>query len=105
MSDFKDLQNKWYAILEKEGFKDIEKEAKSLSGQFKAKQVEQLAGYYSKAQDFLNDYDFQCPKHKKIWELHTKGDSIRKIAKALSFSKSDVHRIVKKYANIMKEAY
>ena len=55
MSDFKDLQNKWYAILEKEGFKDIEKEAKSLSGQFKAKQVEQLAGYYSKAQDFLND--------------------------------------------------
>lgn len=103
--EFKTLQKEWYDRLQKEGFKDIEKEEKTLRGKFKSKQVEQIIGYYDKAQSFLNDYEFPTPKHKKVWERHTRGESVRKIAEALKFSKSDVHRIIKRYESIMLGAY
>lgn len=103
--DFKSLQAKWYKKLADEGFKDIEKEAQSLSGRFKSKQVEQIQDYYDKASSFLNDYDFRNLKHKRIWDLHTQGLSTRKIAAIAKFSKSDVHRIIKKYESIMLGAY
>lgn len=108
--DFKTLQAEWYEKLRKSGFKDIEGASKdlSLTTRFKNKKgfkIENITIYYAKCMDFYQEYDFKKPKHKQVWLLHSNGESIRKIAKTLKLSKSNIHRIVKHYETIMLGAY
>jgi len=97
--EFKALQKIWYdklaATPDKQGalFDDIEdtsradKPLKSWHNhKFKSIDVEQrlaTESYYEQANLLLSYYRFKNKTHKRIWELHCKGLSRRKIAVAI----------------------
>ena len=56
--------------------------------------------YFQKSSYFLNHYHFNSEKEKSIWELHSEGLSIRKIASNLKLKNWVVHKVVK---NLQKE--
>lgn len=46
---------------------------------------EAKAKYYSNCSDILNSYSFENSLHRRIWELHTEGLSLRDIEKAIKY--------------------
>lgn len=114
--EFLALKRKWYAKLDKEGFKDIENEAgllkkwssywlrsKHTSATFDAKQE-----YYRLAGQFLHDYQFGSALDRIIWEMHSEGDSVRGIAVALKkrgfkVYKRLVHETLMRLSDIMAD--
>lgn len=88
--DFKALQAKWYAKLEKKGFVDIEQKngrLKTYDGLFFHTQLgkkgqsffEAKEEYYRRAGQFLHEYQFETPFAKQVWALHADGYGIREI--------------------------
>lgn len=82
------LQKDWYAKLR--GFKDCEdtsksdfplKEYHSVRTQLRRTDVEKEAieKYYATARKLLLRYRFKNQLHRRIWELHCEGLSMRKI--------------------------
>jgi hypothetical protein len=115
--NFQKLQQKWYAKLEKSGFKDIEQDEDNLkrwSSDFTTKKFldtyEAKADYYYMATQFLNDYKFETQIERVIWEYHAEGISNRNVAKLLkkvkiSMSHSSVLIIVSRLKKIMYALY
>jgi hypothetical protein len=105
---FKKLRDKWYAKLEKTGFKDIEDnkydEPKlKVYDYLKFKAIppdlhEARKKYYSNCRDVLNVHRFESVLHRKIWELHTDGMSLREIERAIKqeYKKDTINAIIRK---------
>ena len=91
--DFQKLKSKWYDLLAKDGFVDIENADQSLknpSSQFAAKKIQHLHGgwqtkatYYSLAERFAREYKFSSQDNKTIWTYHSQGLTSPMIAKKL----------------------
>lgn len=53
--------------------------------------------YYEMAESLLRLYPFKSKEHKRIWQLHCEGFSVRKIAQQLDrkkFSKSSIQNVI-----------
>lgn len=81
----------WYKKLAKSGFEDIETDEQHLkvwSSKFARKTSldswQAKASYYTMATNFLNDYPFETPRERIIWEYHANGLSVRDIAITLN---------------------
>lgn len=103
--EFKALQALWYRKLEKSGFEDIEdtqKKGEPLkrwdSTQFQRERARHTFSakqtYYERASAFLEKYRFHGEIEKSIWAMHTEGEAIRTIAKALKLKIWFVHRTI-----------
>lgn len=119
--EFKTLQSKWYKILKESGFSDIENSKHQLKSESwgnketyaPARQEwhASKAEYFQLATTFLNNYKFESILEQVIWEYHTNGINIRKIAETLqkakvsTLKKSAVFNIVARLRNKMKELY
>jgi hypothetical protein len=118
---YEELRDKWYAKLEKKGFKDIEypdgvlKRHTHVStnkhGQFNQVWRDSKEEYYRFATHFLNDYQFTSKLEKTIWTYHTEGlgapaiaDTLNKVRKTKT-DRTTVGVIIKNLANKMKEMY
>lgn len=97
----KALIDKWYAKLEKSGFKDIEESedrmevwASTNFQRFRKRRTEfeGIQDYYVLAGRFLHDYKFESKKDRAIWELHAEGLGYREIAKQLKSRNFRVYR-------------
>lgn len=103
MSDeITELRQHWYEILKESGFVDIENTTHPNlpikdwhSQRFKKVNVERknhIENYYKKACELLLTHTFQSELHKKIWQLHSEGKSIRKIEREISTSENPMKR-------------
>jgi hypothetical protein len=105
---FLDLQDKWYNKLKKKGFNDIEDTTlpepplKSWDN-FRYKKVtpeeyEAKTKYYSNCRDILLTYRFSRALHKRIWELHSEGLSLREIEREIKdkYKKDTINKIIQK---------
>jgi hypothetical protein len=87
------LQRKWYAILKKHGFQDIERFNrygafddlfnKHTSTRKGMEACAEDAEYYRAARHFFWEYKFRNAREKRVWELHCEGVSYRDIMKSL----------------------
>lgn len=110
-SNLKQLTDKWYAKLEKEGFDDIENRQGQLKSYHSTKFIKNIvtydkmldkkvftqqrfqeavrskmdatAEYHRLAEHFLHSHDFQSNIQHEVWRLHTEGESYRDIAEIL----------------------
>lgn len=109
------LRKKWYQILKKEGFVDIEVLAPDggfydlLKHQlyFDPTTPERQAQekYYALARAFNYDFTFKNTLEQNIWKLHSEGVPIRTIKIRLGSSKGTVHKRIKKFRKIMLDLY
>lgn len=98
--EFKELQAKWYAKLASKLFNDIERNGHlKRSERFYALErcanedvVEAKTEYYRIAGHFLHGHKFETVLEERIWELHAKGLSVRKIVTALKKKRFHVYR-------------
>lgn len=116
----KELIRFWYQRLREEGFEDIEdtdsprqllKEWHSTKFLDHADGVRSSARqkYYEMATHFLHAHQFESEMEYTIWEMHSNGLSLRKIAKEVSsqkrtFSKDEVAKIIKTIRGKMRDA-
>jgi hypothetical protein len=91
---FKDLRNKWYAKLNKEGFEDIEINRTDGSSfeypalrnpgykweTFEKKYNVHIFNHFRACRNFLSHAQFASTFDKQVWQMYTEGVSIRKIA-------------------------
>jgi hypothetical protein len=107
--EFKQLEREWYQKLKDVGFHDIEDtqgESRFLKSwhstkcqEMKPVIIEQIKIYYKEGVQLLDDYPFDNPVHRRIWKLHTRGLSIRQIARKVKrLKKSMIHLIISKIA-------
>lgn len=112
--DFKDLQAKWYKKLKNSGFEDAEQDEtqlKSWSNNYftlrhDIKSFKHKERYYQLAGQFLFSHTFPRIADKLVWQLHSEGHTVRKIAKLLkkqgiSFHPARIQQLIKKYAELM----
>lgn len=118
---FKQLQDKWYAKLEKSGFVDIENDrglkhySTSLANyrreySHRNEHWKHTTEYYILAEHFLNEYKFDTKFQRNVWEYHSSGISIRDIV--LLFKKvriktdrNELHKIIKALKHKMYSMY
>ncbi len=105
---FLELFEKWNKKLVKAGHNEIEDFSRpdpSLKSwdNFKFKKVtpdeyETKTKYYANARNVLNKYEFQTPLHRKIWELHSEGLSLRdiEIEIKMKYKKDTINMIIQK---------
>lgn len=107
------LQQKWYKKLERSGFKDIESPLKpgqplkhwdSIDFQLDhtAESFTERQRYYELAGQMLHDFQFKSKAHKKIWEMHSKGESLSNISERVKLHRNTVYRIIRRYASYIK---
>ena len=105
--EFKNLFQQWNKILEQDGLKEIENfdlEVPVLKTWHNLKwknlnsdRLCELKHYYELASELLQTFEFKNKFHKRIWELHCDGLSVRKIARQINrkdFGKTVVHEII-----------
>ncbi len=112
-AEFKKLFSEWNTILIETGHKEIEDftlqdplllewhnyEFKNLDiDSFNAQRI-----YYEKARHLLHTYEFKSIMHRRIWELHSEGASIRMIAQTINLKKYKKSTIFKILKTIRKE--
>ena len=116
-TDFLKLKKEWYGKLKESGFDDIEQDEDNLkfwscnfnrAGTATARIIAE--SYYNQASNFLNDFEFENPAEKFIWEQHTKGLSHDTIAKDLKIQNIKTNRTtigikIKKLEIVMKDFY
>lgn len=113
---FKKLQTEWYRKLEKSGFEDIETHQNGKdflkvwhSAYFQTKyspaSFEFKREYYRAAALFLQRHVFETEREKKIWERHSEGWSLRRIAREFRTKVCRVHKIVRILVKIMAETH
>lgn len=114
----------WYKKLEESGFVDIEQDEdnlKSWSAKFATKKSQELwkakESYYHMATHFLNDYKFETPIEKIIWEYHAEAISVQDISRILrklryrklgqrsKIDHNSVWAVISKLEKIMKNMY
>ena len=86
----KELQDKWYTKLKKDGFEDIESDEDNLKvwssvlfARHSIEQIQAKQAYYTMATNFLEDYKFKTRREEIIWTYHSEGISYRDISKLL----------------------
>ncbi len=111
--EFKALFEEWNRRLIEDGHKEIEDFSgaepqlkvwesnrwrnSNKSRGFDPIRMEFRQQYYEMAEVVLRQFPFQTPEHKRIWELHCRGISPRKIAtelKTRKCSKSNVYLVI-----------
>lgn len=109
--DLKTLQTEWYRKLEDMGFVDIENNSNGLlkawhSSYFQIKYNPDVFSkkqeYYELACVFLHNHEFESSKEKIVWSLHSQGMSLRAIAKEMNVKICWTHKVIKKFASLMK---
>lgn len=103
----KSLQSAWYQKLKEVGFEDIETSFQFHSSYFRdiaPKLMLEKEAYFHKASSFLNDFEFCSQLEKDVWEMHSRGDTIREISRALSISVGSTQGIVSKLRDVMLKA-
>lgn len=123
LNDYAKLKKIWYDKLEKSGFDDIEDDQerlKSYSSIFVRKDQrmnaldtwQAKAAYYSMAEQFLNDFEFESKFQRIVWEYHANGISIRDISKLLkkarvkrTINRDAIWLIIKELEHEMKVMY
>lgn len=103
---FRELRDKWYKKLERSGFDDIENNnlpepTLKQKHNFQFKNVPQdvyeaRLKYFANCRDLLLTYKFASILEKRIWELHTKGKSLREIEKEIKnkYKKDAINLII-----------
>lgn len=109
----KDIEARWYLILKKSGFNDIEdtkhplRPLKTWHGLKWSRVSPELCNakreYFENAARFLWIYEFESLMEKDVWGLHSEGFSIREIETKLSISRNQVHKIVVYLREIMQD--
>jgi hypothetical protein len=104
--EFRALLGKWNQILARDGLAEITDQGDFLSGRhYRDKstpadirqRIELTQSYYERASELLKDFAFKTKLHRRIWELHCEGLSIRNIVKKLRkhrLSKTKAHLIL-----------
>ena len=103
--DFKELLTKWNERLKLEGLKELN-DFHGSQWQTHGKdnhrptldQIRDKQRYYDLAKQVLQTFLFRTTLHRRMWELHCKGFSYRKIAnimRAKKFRKSMIHLKIK----------
>lgn len=102
------LQCFWDRKLERSGFNDIEERDGTLkdSNWIKQSAKNPMAfqikqEYYYQATHFLHDHIFKNKIEKKIWEMHTQGETFPVISQRFNIYYTTVNRIVLKLKKIM----
>ncbi len=111
---FKALQKVWEKKLSDSGLENIEQPDGNLklwtSSFFKVRYnatlFEAKEEYYRMASQFLHDHRFEADAHKKMWELHANGVSMRNIActlrkKGIATNKDLVNAVIQDLAKVM----
>jgi hypothetical protein len=120
-TELETLKDKWYKKLKDEGFNDIEQDEDNLKewsrSVFGRKHNSTWQGgwqarfeYYQLATRFLNEYKFETPLQKIVWEYHSNGLSDRETAKVLKAVKikcsaSTAYQIIRKLKARMCDMY
>lgn len=111
-NEFKKLNAKWGQKLSESGFEDIEsgEDSAIVRPQIIKTQKSQYIGgnqYFALCQEILRTFQFKRDLHRKIFELHTAGRSLREIEADLKklklkvLSPSGILKIIKR----VKDAY
>lgn len=109
--EFKTLQKEFYDKLADSGFEDIEEtdspkelltawHGSYFTARHDPEDFKEIAQYYNSADSILNNYEFSNEVDKQIWERHSKGLSIRRIALELSIKNWVVHKSIQKFKSI-----
>lgn len=102
--EFRELQKKYYEKLKDEGFSDIENVERDMLNQWHSQYFQirhrpsayrEISDYYRAANSMLSQYSFQSEIDKRIWELHTTGQAIRKISAELGQTNPYVYSVIK----------
>lgn len=104
-SDFKKLQKTWYLKLKESGFEDAEDTNNKdevlkqwhcayFQVRHRPQQFEAQQEYYRQARSFYHRYPFPDQGEKRIWLLHSDGQSLRQISKLMGLKLWFVHRTV-----------
>lgn len=109
---FKDLQVLWYQKLKDAGFEDIENtriegaplvyyHSHRFATAYNPLFFSQRQEYYRLAGIFLYHHEFDSSTERSIWELHSEGLSIAKIAIRLKVKAYVAHRAILKLSQLM----
>lgn len=96
---FEALKAKWYAKLEKSGFKDIEQDENNLKewdsyafcSRYNRHLFSSKEAYYQLAGQFLHTHNFKDKREQLIWECHSNGKSVTQIAEILKAKRFKIH--------------
>lgn len=58
---------------------------------------EAITLYFQRAESYLNEAHFESAQELRIWSLHSEGQSVREIAKALSTSRSFTQTVIERH--------
>jgi hypothetical protein len=88
---FKKLEADWYQKLKSEGFEDIEdgNNSEVIEPQvFQTRPIQHLSGdtWAQECVAILKSYPFRKDLHRKIFELHAQGNSVRDIVRMLKMN-------------------
>ena len=113
--DLARLRRKWYRILKKEGFCDIEVLAPN--GQFydllrfpfkydlNSPERKAQEKYFSLARSFYHECEFRNEFERKLWAHHSEGVPYRKIASMLRMRAGKVYQTLRRLRKEMIEYY
>jgi hypothetical protein len=113
--DLNSLRKKWYKILKKEGFKDIETLAPN--GQFydmlkypfkydlNSPERKAQEKYFALARSFNYECNFKNEFERKVWSHHSEGVPYRKIAVTLRTRAGRVYKALRRLRKEMMEFY
>ncbi len=106
----KKLQALWAKKLERSGFFDIERANGTLKNHDAYRVREMNANhdvmaarqrYYELARQFYHANTFETSREKRVWHMHSEGESTYTIAGETKSSQSDIDRIVRRLAKKM----
>lgn len=107
---FRSLQRFWDHKLKKSGFRDIENRRGDLVDSNWVRQsakdpicFEAKEEYFYQATQFLNTYAFKNKIEKKIWEMHSNGETYPRISKVTKVYYTTANRIILRLKKIMLE--
>jgi hypothetical protein len=115
-----ELTSIWYEKLKQKGFEDVEQDPDTLkrwasqyySRRYDEKEFEDKEKYYQLAGQFLYEHKFKSSREQLIWQMHSEGEFIEDIVKAVQkrfrqgkrnrgCSKDTVTKIIKELSEIM----
>jgi hypothetical protein len=106
----KKLQTLWYKKLRDSGFEDIEKSDGSLKDEVDLRtrkkalhDQENRLTYYRMASAFLHEHPFKDDIERAIWEAHSEGLSVRRIAALTKIDRNFVYLVIKEIRAIMRK--
>jgi hypothetical protein len=125
---YKELRDIWYRKLKEDGFRDVERAGglmkadnssapyiqthagyRRFSQSSRSHMVrthnEGIAEYFRLAGHFLYEHDWDNPRNKRIWELHSQGYTAAHIAARFKLTAMWVQKVLWKIADEMKIKY